>query len=223
MRQLLVFDIDGTLLLSGPVVHESFARSFERAAGVPARLDGMRFAGHTDRGIFAELHGRSGSAVPLDASFEAFRTHYPADLERSYFEAEGPRLLPGVQELLDALAPRADIALSLGTGNIRESAYIKLRRFRLDGLFPVGGFGCATADRAALVQRAIDDSRDHYGAARLAPRPWVIGDTPADVAAAKACGASCVAVGTAFGREELAGADIFVQDLAELIDLAPWG
>ena len=106
------------------------------------------------------------------------------------------RVLPGVGALLRRVAGEAGVAVGLGTGNLRRGAELKLARAGLDAHFAFGGFGCDHEDRAELLR--IGAAR---GAARLGVdvedcRIVVVGDTPRDVAAARAIDAACVAVGT---------------------------
>ena len=106
-------------------------------------------------------------------------------------------------------------ALALGTGNVRETAYTKLQRFGLDTYFPVGGFGGDHEKRADLVRAALADARAHYDVDFDPADTWVIGDTSADVAAARDAGCRVMAVMTGPHREaELSGADVVVEDLA---------
>ena len=75
-----------------------------------------------------------------------------------------------------------------------------------------GGFGSDSEDRAALPPIA----RRRAG---HVPREQavVIGDTPRDIACAKADGVRCVAVTTGqYRTEQLAGADAVAQDVREL-------
>src|SRR5947209_930600 len=66
-----------------------------------------------------------------------------------------------------------------------------------------GGFGSDSEDRAALPSIA----RRRAGHVRR-EQTIVIGDTPRDIACARADGVRCVAVTTGqFGREDLSGAD----------------
>ena len=105
-------------------------------------------------------------------------------------------------------------ALALGTGNVRDTAYVKLQRFGLDDYFPVGGFGGDHEMRADLVRHALDEARAHYGYDFDPADTWVIGDTAADVHAAQATGCRVMAVMTGPHREaELAAADLIVHDL----------
>jgi phosphoglycolate phosphatase len=133
----------------------------------------------------------------------------PADLS--------DRVVPGIPELLSWLAGREDVQLGLLTGNYEPVARLKLKHARLGKWFAgaPGAFGSDSEDRAALPaiarRRAGHVSRENT---------VVIGDTPRDIACARADGVRCVAVTSGqFGAGELTGADAVATDAAELRDV----
>jgi phosphoglycolate phosphatase len=105
----------------------------------------------------------------------------------------GPTVCPGVLATLDELERRG-VALGLGTGNYAGAARLKLERFGLWSRFSFGGFGDDTCDRVEVIGRGARDGRASCGA--TAEELVVIGDTPADIAAARAVGARVLAVAT---------------------------
>jgi len=217
-KTVLLFDIDGTLLLSGPVVHEAFLGTIAELHGpTPERMD-FPFAGMTDRAIFARILAEMGEK-DSDEAFTAFRTAYPARLREVYPTATTPYLLPGVRELVEVLTGRDDVALGLATGNLRDTAYVKLGRFRLDTVFPTGGFGDVHTDRAELVREAWNATAGHHDVAVDPARVWVIGDTDRDVEAARRVGARVLGVRTGPRSSDLANADRVVPDLSDTTEV----
>jgi phosphoglycolate phosphatase len=219
---LLLFDIDGTLLQRASREH---AQALMEAAAtiheVPA-LDGkVEAAGRTDGAIvreLLELAGVDGHAVDARwpevqaAAVRAYETLCPADLSA--------HVAPGIPELLDALAGRPEaFRLSLVTGNLEAVARLKLDRAGLGRHFRPGqgGFGSDDEQREALPPIA-------RGRASVPPWPRertaVVGDTPRDIACARADGLRVAAVATGpFGRDALAGADVVVEDARELLGI----
>jgi phosphoglycolate phosphatase-like HAD superfamily hydrolase len=107
--------------------------------------------------------------------------------------------------------------MGLGTGNLRDGAQLKLARAGIDHHFAFGGFGCDHEDRPTLVRIGAERGAARLGVTLAACRVVVIGDTPHDVAAARALGAESLAVGTGgVAATELvaAGATRVVPDLA---------
>ena len=127
-------------------------------------------------------------------------------------------VLPGVPELLSWLSPRSDVKLGLLTGNYEPVARLKLGRAGIGKHFSggPGAFGSDAEDRAALP--AIARRRaGRRGAPYARDRTIVIGDTPRDIACARADGVRCAAVATGpYGADGLAGADVVVRNAGEL-------
>ncbi len=195
-EKLIIFDIDGTLMLSGPVIRQIFGAAFGKACGKPAVLDGIPFAGKTDRGIFRMVLSISGVEGDFEAMFSSFVKEFLRELRQVYPRARGPHLMPGIRDLLDSLEERDGVALALGTGNIQESASIKIGRFDLMKYFPVGGFGDRCETRAEVFREAIRKAGEQYHWDESPGKTWVVGDTPADIQAARECGIRVLAVAT---------------------------
>jgi phosphoglycolate phosphatase len=127
--------------------------------------------------------------------------------------------MPGVEALLAALHERDDVHLALLTGNYREAARIKLDHFRLSHFFEWGVFGDESADRNVLGQLALTRAEEPSVPAASRETPVVIGDTPDDIACARAARAFALAVATgSYSVEQLqqAGADVALPDLSDI-------
>jgi phosphoglycolate phosphatase len=216
-----LFDIDGTLLLTGGAGTRALNRLFYERYGIEGAMSSIKPGGMTDpliiRQIFAERLAREPSVDELDVIFAEYVPH----LEREVAASMRFQIMPSAVATVEHLAADARVTLSLATGNIRAAARIKLERAGLWHRFRCGGFGDDSADRAELVQRAMDRSREHC------PRPLtqdefvVVGDTPRDIQAARACGIRVIVVPTgSYDREQLARCqpDVLLDSLAELPD-----
>ncbi len=203
MRTVLLFDIDGTLILTGGAGRRAMVGALARLHGRDDVFDGLSFAGMTDRAIIRHGLGRVLPAVnetDIDGALDAYVGLLEDELSRS----DAYRVLPGVRELLDRIRGLADIAIGLGTGNVRRGAFAKLARGGLDRDFDFGGFGCDAEDRVELLRAGARRGAEILGETLETCRVVVIGDTPKDVAAAKGLGATCIGVGTGgFTPEEL--------------------
>ena len=201
---------------AGGAGRRAIARVFADRFAHPALFDDVRFHGMTDRAIIRGGLARMG--LPADeVTIDAICAAYLATLAEEMPNSQGFLVHPGVRELLAALDGRTNLAVGLGTGNLREGARLKLERAGIDGHFAFGGFGCDHEDRPALVRIGAERGAAHLGAPLAACRVVVIGDTPHDVAAAQALGAETLAVETGgIGAAELvaAGATRVVADLA---------
>jgi phosphoglycolate phosphatase len=129
--------------------------------------------------------------------------------------------VPGIAELVGSLAARDDVTLSLVTGNFEPVARLKLKRAGIGRHFPAGqgGFGSDSEDRAALPGIARRRA-GHDGVSHPRARTIVIGDTPRDIACARADDVRCFAVTTGpHAAEDLTGADAVARDPAHLLEL----
>jgi phosphoglycolate phosphatase len=222
--KLLLFDIDGTLVLTGGAGKDAMARALTEVFGISHPLAEVALAGRTDRAILEDaLAAAPGGPVPIDGRLSRFQDAYFARLaEELTLPRPHKRALPGVDALLDRLSRRDDVVLGLLTGNFRESARLKLGHFDLWRYFAWGAFG-DTPDRNALVPVAVQCARDHGCPDLESPAAVVIlGDTPHDVACARNAGATSVAVATGcFSMDELraAGADVVLPDLSRTDDV----
>ena len=196
MRTLVLWDIDGTLLIGGRAAMLAFNRALVdiyELEGEPARIE---YGGKTDSQIALEvlaLHD-VGETSALER-MARFHGHYAGLLEEAYDElCAGVRVLPGVHVVLDALDAAGAIQ-SLLTGNLRVTAELKLRAAGLAErfAFDVGAFGSDHRDRDQLVPIAHAKSAARFG---LLDMVVVVGDTPRDIACGKAGGARTVAVAT---------------------------
>lgn len=218
MTRLLLFDIDGTLLLSGGAGTRALNRTFEELFGVEGAFAGIPVAGRTDLLILDDALERAGIRADADGRAR-FLARYCQHFEREIL-LPGPRkgLMPGVRRLLDRLQHTPGVACALLTGNIARAARIKLEHFEVRRYFACGAYGDDAPRRDDLVPIAVERARrvgidvDSPGAA------VVIGDTPLDLQCARAAGARAVCVATgSFSEEELrrAGADAVLPNLAD--------
>jgi len=217
---LLLWDIDGTLLQRASVEHAAAMRRALIDVHGSLELDGrvVEAAGRTDAAIARDLLVAAGHAPEaIDARADdviaaccaLYDDLCPADLSA--------RVAPGVAGVLPRLAERPDaFRFSLVTGNFERIARLKLARAGIGEWFPEGqgAFGSDAEDRELLPPiaraRAGDWPRE---------RTVVIGDTPRDIACARADGLRVIAVATGpFPAEALADADA-VADSAESIVL----
>ena len=220
MRKLLLFDVDGTLVLTGGAGVRAMNWAFEKTFGPPDALQGVPLAGRTDRAILEEAVARALPGVALDPGRLAVFVDRYLDRLRAEVAVDGPgkRVLPGVRLLLEYLAGRDDIELALLTGNFEDGARIKLEHFDLWRFFGWGAYGGAVTDRNALLPVALAEARAR-GLTDLDPASvFVVGDTPSDVACARSGGARAIAVATGpYDRAALSasGADEVLEDLSD--------
>lgn len=218
-RRLVLWDIDGTLVHTKGAGTDAFDLALADVLGeVPEGR--VRMSGKTDPLIVHEqlaLLGREPEPELVDAVL-ARLVHRLADLSSRI--AEQGVACPGVTEVLAELDRRADVAQGVLTGNLRPNAVVKLAAFGLDRFvdFDLGAYGSDHLDRNLLVPLARRRAEARLGGPVAAEDTWVVGDTPLDLACARAGGVRCLLVATGtYGADELVELepDAFLVDLTD--------
>jgi phosphoglycolate phosphatase len=220
-RVAVLFDIDGTLIITGGAGAASWRLAFDELYGIPADIGRLTDTGMTDpdvgRMTFEAVLHRKPERKEFTHLLER-RLHY---LYQTVAESEHYRVLPGVEELLPKLVGEGYL-LGIVTGNLEAAAHIKLHRAKLNRFFSFGGYGSDSADRGELTRTALARAALVYGEPVAAEQAIVVGDTPSDVESAHAAGITCVGVASHnFDVDQLreAGADVVLASLAEGLPL----
>lgn len=229
-RWLLLWDIDGTLLLGASVEHarvmfavlQEVHGTDDPARGQPITLRrAAERSGMTDGQIGREILLENGiDAAQIDARFGRVVRRVSEDYDPGDLTAH---VSPGIVDVLAELGDRDDVVQSLVTGNFERVARTKLRAAGIDRWFDPeigGGFGSDHEQRQFLPGIA----RERAGAAlRADGAPWprertiIIGDTPRDIACARHDGVRVVAIATGpHPPEGLADADAVATDAPSL-------
>ena len=218
MTRLILFDIDGTLVLTGGAGGRAMARAFEDVFGFSNGLGAISMAGRTDAWIVSQMlaeHGIADAGPHLQRFHDVYVRHLATEVLQPSAEK---RVLPGVRVLLDTLAARDDVYVALLTGNYRRGAEIKLEHFDLWRYFGAGAYGDDSHDRNGLLWTALANV-DAVGPRVRPSEVVIIGDTPLDVAVAVAGGARSLGVATgSYDVDTLleSGADAGLPDLSHL-------
>lgn len=214
--RVVLFDIDGTLLVTGGAGAVAWQRTFRELYGVDADIEEHTHAGQTDPEIaaivFREVIGREGSEAERAAAIAAYLGHLGEAVEQS----PGYTIMPGIEDLLGRLAEQG-VLLGIVTGNIEAAAHAKLARGDLNRYFAFGGYGSDSADRTELTKRALERAANVIGSGFDPGAAIGVGDTPRDVTACHGAGIRVVGVATGtYSVEQLreAGADWSLRDVA---------
>jgi phosphoglycolate phosphatase len=196
--EAILFDVDGTLLVTGGAGAVAWQRAFLELYEVEANIEEHTHAGMTDPEIaeivFREVIGRDGSERERVEAIAGYLSH----LQDAVDESDGYLVMPGIRELLERLAGEG-VLLGLVTGNIESAAHIKLARGDLNRFFAFGGYGSDARERTELTRKAVERGGEVAGKPR---------DTPRDVKAGHGAGIRVVGVATgSYDVEELRDAD----------------
>ena len=223
--RVLFWDIDGTLMSS--TTHGAFKKYFapvmKEIYGSAGNLADLQVSGMTDTQIFYEslrdegftpekILGATEKLLPV---FKKAMTDVIGKTEKPY------ELKPGVREILEATAKNPHFLNALLTGNLSVAAEIKLRYFDLWKYFEGAPniFGEISHDRRELGLAAVKIVGKFLNAPLKPEQFVVIGDTPNDIAAARAFGARMVSVATGKNhpREDLLKykPDVVLENLSD--------
>lgn len=223
--RVLLWDIDGTLLSStaNGAFKKYFAPVMREVFGSSGRLGELQVSGMTDTQIFYEsLRDEGFTPERIHGSMEKLLPVFERAMSDFIGKADAPyRLKPGAREILDATANDERFLNALLTGNLSAAAKIKLEHFDLWKYFDgkPNLFGEISHDRRELG-RAAAGVVGGYLNAKLKPEQFiVIGDTPNDIAAARASSAKMLSVATGKNHpaEELLSykPDVLIENLSD--------
>jgi phosphoglycolate phosphatase-like HAD superfamily hydrolase len=223
---LILFDIDGTLLLSDGAGVRAMTAAGKTVVGPDFTLAGIEVAGRLDPLIWADAAAALGFDG-ADARHDEFRSVYARLLGEHFRTTGAARALPGVQALVARLRDLEGVTIGLLTGNYPETGRLKLEAAGLDpNAFAVAAWGCDGRSRRDLPHVAITRYRERTGRAIDPANVIIIGDTPHDIDCAKAaaCKVIGVATGPSFAAEDLRAhdPDLLVKDLSDTEGLVRW-
>jgi phosphoglycolate phosphatase-like HAD superfamily hydrolase len=203
VHRLLLWDIDGTLIRSNGIGR----RAMETAAahvGQLTEVPQIVMSGKTDPQILREIFTMAALA---DDHIDGILPEAMAAAETALAAVEAElrevgHAMPGVIDVLERLAAMPGVRQTLLTGNLAANAAVKVAAFGLEHFFDaeVGAYGTDHADRLELVPIALERVARFRGGAYEPSDVWVIGDTPNDLACARAGGVRCLIIGTEFGQ-----------------------
>ena len=204
-QKLILWDIDGTLIVSHGAGVRAMEKALTKRFGVKVDLGAIDWAGRTDSWITGEVFRHCGLPATPQNSHDYLETYLEL-LPHELAHAPQGQVLPGVFELLETLHRRDDVAQGLLTGNLKRGAEFKLTHYKVWHYFEFGAFADDSPRRNDLGPHALRRAKERHAVEFVADRTFIIGDTPHDIECGKVIGARTIAVATGkFSVEELAG------------------
>lgn len=223
MPQVLLFDIDGTLIRPGDPIHQqALLDAIHSVYRIEASLEGVPLGGMLDSQIVRltlEKYDvpaddvRTGLAETMTIMGKRYVELLGGGERRSW-------LLPGVEELLPRL--NGERHLSVLTGNASGVARAKLSAAGIYQFFPSGAYGDSADHRYELVAVAIEHVQQSTSESLQHSDIVVIGDTPRDIEAARDSGTKVLAVATGrYSVDDLAEhqPDLLFEDLSDTVKI----
>lgn len=201
-KKLILFDIDGTLILTGGVAAKLMAEAVAEQVGMPVQWNIYDFVGNTDRNIIYTLLNRSGvREAIMEETTNRSMENYLKKLKQELKRDELVTILPGVKQLLSVLKSDNRFALGLLTGNVLQVAQIKLAKDNLFSFFPIGAFGDDALKREQLPSFAIQRAERYYGHFFDRMDIWLVGDSVNDIRCAQVNHLKSLAVASGHMKE----------------------
>jgi len=195
MKKLILWDIDGTLIVSHGAGVRAMEKALTKRFGVTVDLRSIDWAGRTDSWITGEVFRHVGLPdTPQNSHdyLEAYLELLPQELAHG---RQG-QVLPGVLELLEILHHRQDVAQGLLTGNLRRGAELKLTHYQVWHYFEFGAFADDSPRRNDLGPHALRRAKERHAVEFTPANTFIIGDTPHDIECGKVIGARTIGVAT---------------------------
>ncbi|MEO7126066.1 MAG: HAD family hydrolase [Nakamurella sp.] len=191
----VLFDIDETLVHTGGAGARSWAWAFDQLHGVPADIGAHTSAGETDpqvgRKTFQAILGREPSFDEMARLYAKYLWH----LAENIWTSADYRVLAGVDALLVRLG-EAGVIIGVISGAMEGAARTKMEPGKLNRYFTFGAYGSDSPDRSELTEMGIAKAARLHGRKLTADQVYVVGDTPRDIEAAHAAGATGIGVAT---------------------------
>ena len=195
MKKLILWDIDGTLIVSHGAGFRAMERALQQRFGLTCDMRTIDWAGRTDSWIAGEVLrvvGLPDSPQNTHDYLETYLEILPQELQQT---PQG-QVLPGIFELLETLRLNPDFAQGLLTGNLERGARLKLTHFKVWHYFEFGAYADDSPLRNDLGPHALRRARERHAIEFAPADTFIIGDTPHDVECGKVIGAKTIAVAT---------------------------
>jgi len=188
-----LFDIDGTLVRSrDPVHYFAFQNAMRKVFGLDATIDGVPVQGNTDIGILRAVLRQQGlSDAEIDFGLPKLVEQMCAEVRLNASQMS-PELCPSINELVSMLHSKGKL-LGAASGNLETIGWLKLERAGLRDMFAFGSFSHPLEFRADIFHHGVTIARQRLGSSA---KVYVVGDTPADIEAARAVSVPVIALAT---------------------------
>ncbi len=223
--KIILFDIDGTLINAGGAGARALNHAVRAMTGHPAACQSFQLQGATDKANFENAYkagaGRKPTRKQLAALTRKYVDRLPVEVTAS-IRAKKYLKVKGVEKFLIKLSGRKHVMVGLGTGNLKDGAFIKLEPSGLLKHFAFGGYGCDSHHRSEVLEKAVERAAKIAGVKIKRHEVFVIGDTHRDVEAAKEAGYHSGAVLDGFGDPRLIMRSNPELMAKNFVNLKPW-
>jgi phosphoglycolate phosphatase-like HAD superfamily hydrolase len=199
--QLVMFDIDGTLVESNALDNDSYLQALSEVFGFSEiSSDWASYSHVTDAGILREVCQRKLGRSPSAAAVEEFQKRFLTLLKESA-AVHGLNSIPGAFQMLSGLLESSNYAVAYAGGGWKASALFKIQSVHL----PIQNIPYAFSDddesREGIMAVALARAEKHYR--RSFQNIVYIGDGIWDIRAARNLGYGFIGIGAGDRATEL--------------------
>lgn len=215
--EVVLFDIDETLVHTGGAGARSWAWAFDQLYGIPADIGAHTSAGETDPKVGRETFRAVLHREPSNDELSRLYTKYLWHLSEDIWTSPDYRVLQGSEDLLRRLG-EAGIMIGVISGAMEGAAHLKMQPGKLNRYFVFGAYGSDSPDRGELTRLGIAKAARLHGHKLSRDDVYVVGDTPRDIEGAHDAGATSIGVASGhYDTDQLrtAKADYVLGSLSE--------
>ena len=196
MKKIILFDIDGTLLVAMGTGRRAFDKAFSELHDIKSAWKIESAHGRTDVDLIEEMVEKSLHKSLSKLEFNDLKQKYIKYFEEEISKENSISIMPGAPDLCAELSKNKNHLLGIETGNFSETAELKLQRANLDKYFSYGGYACDSKNRSIIISTAISRAKKSFNLNKNEYSLFVIGDSVQDVIAGKENNATVIAVAT---------------------------
>lgn len=196
MHKIVIFDIDGTLIESLQAEANAYLGAFDVCYGITGLSDDWdSYQYRNDLAIAKEIIGRHFARPCTSSELNRLLDTY-ASLLRGEVYGRGtmPKLIPGVENVLDALDKRGDIGFALATANPKRISKLRLEMAGIWKYFFCGAFAEDGNDKTLILGKSLIRCREVWDDFISNENVIYIGDHPHDAIAAQALGVQFIGI-----------------------------
>jgi phosphoglycolate phosphatase-like HAD superfamily hydrolase len=200
--KLVLFDLDGTLVSAGGAGRNALNKAVKKLFKADKVCSKFCIQGSTDKENFKNAVTYATNKQPTQKQIDSVVKEYlkilPSEVKKSV-KAKRYKKIKGIDRFLKTLSNTKDVMIGLGTGNLKEGAYLKLGPSKLEKYFSFGGFGCDDFNRTKVLKCGVKRAEKLVKTKFKPSQVYIIGDTHKDVIAAKQADYHCAIVRDGFG------------------------
>ena len=189
MKNLIVFDIDGTLTDSVEIHQKAFKETLHEIGVKEIKKEFKKFKHHTDSYIVKEIYEQETNEKFIDSKFVEFEKGLNDKICKNVISE-----INGAKKLIESLNKNSDFGFCFATGSLLRPAIHKLNSIGVNYHEELLIASDKIYSREEIVSQAIKNAERHYGVKSF-KRIISVGDGLWDLLAAKNLNIEFIGIG----------------------------